>query len=105
MAQATPATKVVDILDLKTDPSGSIKEVTSGESWLLIEEGGEPVAAVVSVADLEQMRFQREWDEATDVFDRIGEAFKDVDPDELQAEIDRIVTEIRAESLLNRSDS
>ncbi len=63
----------------------------------MIEKNGVPVAALVSADDLEVLRHleeQRREDFA--VIDRIHEAFSGVPADEIEREIARAVSEVRA---------
>jgi hypothetical protein len=73
------------------------------EARVVLEQDGEPVAAIVSLQDLERILDVQQARIALMEFqDRATEAFADVSEDELQAETDRIISGLRA---ANRASS
>jgi prevent-host-death family protein len=70
--------------------------VVLGETRVIIERDGDPVAAIVSAEDLRRwLRFDRHREEEFRIIDELREAFKDVPPEEIEREADRAVAEIR----------
>ena len=77
--------------------------VAHGEERLILHEGGVPVAALVSVEDLERLqRLDREWEETTRALERFSAAFADVPVEELEAKVDEIIAEGRARAAEER---
>ena len=98
------ATKTVKISALKNSLSRVVNAVSHDEARVLIEKNGVPVAAIVSVSDLRRLvdidraNREREVEDPFAVIDRAREAFKDVPPEEIEQETDRIIARIRAEN-------
>jgi antitoxin (DNA-binding transcriptional repressor) of toxin-antitoxin stability system len=77
--------------------SNIVAQVSRGNSRVLLEESGIPIAAIVSVDDLEQLnQFERRREAFFAKVDRLQEAFKDVPPAEIEQETDRIIARNRA---------
>lgn len=92
MANQPPPSQTLSTSDVKSALSGFVAAVCRNETRVLIEKRGTPVAALVSVADLERLQqFDREWETTTRSLERISEAFADVPVEELEAKIDEII--------------
>ena len=66
---------------------------------MLIEKSGAPVAAIISAADLDRfVLYEQQRAERFNVIDAMREAFKDVPPEEIERETDRIIARIREEN-------
>jgi len=66
------------------------------ETRVLVEKSGIPVAALVSVDDLNRLNdLDRDWDEGTRALERFSEAFVGIPVEEAEAEIARIIAENR----------
>ena len=75
-----------------------VTEVARKEIRVIDKESGIPIAAIVSVDDLERWaRLDQERNERFAVIDRMREAFADVPTEEIEREVDRAVAEVRAE--------
>jgi prevent-host-death family protein len=86
------------ISDVKQQLNSLVNRVYRRETRVLVEKSGIPVAAIVSVQDLQRLEeFDRERAEQFKVLEEIGEAFKDVPYEELEREIARAIAEVRAE--------
>ena len=73
-----------------------VARVSSGKEHVLITRDGVPVAALVSVDDLQRLeQLDREWAETTHALERFSAAFADVPVEDLEAEADRIIAEGR----------
>lgn len=73
-----------------------LNEVQYRHSRIVITKAGKPVAAIVDMATLESLR-KREDDSFDQLWRRVAKNFEDVPAEELDAEIDRAVEEVRAE--------
>jgi hypothetical protein len=97
LAQAR-LTRTMKISEVKSAFSSLTNDVYRGRTRVLVEKSGIPVAALVSPDDLARLeQLDRDWDEGTKALERFGAAFADVPPEESEAEIARIIAEIRRE--------
>jgi prevent-host-death family protein len=98
MARGEPITQTMKATDVRRDWSRLLNRVFRGETRVLVEKRGIPVAALVSVEDLRRLQ---QWDARRDehftVIDRMRAAFKDVPDDDLEREVANAVSEARAE--------
>lgn len=93
-----PITQTIEVSDLDDELAHLIDEVSQDELRVIVARAGRPVAAVVSVTDLERWaQLDRERNERFEVIDRIRAAFAEVDPDELEREIASALAEVRQE--------
>jgi prevent-host-death family protein len=107
------------ISDVKARLSSLVNEVYRHETRVLVEKAGIPVAALVSVEDLERLirldeqraeEIERETAKAVaevrtetaaererrfEVIDQMREAFKDVPPEEIERNVVAIIREMR----------
>jgi prevent-host-death family protein len=98
MSRAIPETETMKISEVKAKLSSLVNEVYRQEKRILVEKAGIPVAAVISVNDLERLnQFERDWEERFRVVDEMREAFKDVPPDQIERDVAAIVREMRDE--------
>ena len=96
MRAQNPATRTMKISDVKNSLSSVVNEVYRERTRVLVEKSGIPVAAIISVDDLEWFfRLDREREERFKVIDRMREAFKDVPAEEIERETERSVAEAR----------
>ena len=78
--------------------SSILDRVFRRETRIRLYKGSTPVAAVVSIDDLERLEtLDRERDAAFARMEKIGEAFADVSEDELEMRIHEAVAQVRAE--------
>jgi hypothetical protein len=70
-----------------------LREVGEGKTRALIEEDGRIVAALVSVADLQQL----ERNEDFKIFEEISQAYKDEPLEKIEQEVARALRETREE--------
>ena len=97
MREREPMTQTMKISAVKNKLSSIVNEVYRKETRVLVERAGIPVAALVSVDDLDRLQqLDREWDAGTSAIERFSKAFADVPVDELEAQIARIIAEGRA---------
>jgi len=97
MIDQDPATQTMKISDVKARLSSLVNEVYRKETRVLIEKAGIPVAALVSVGDLERLtRLDREWAAGTRALQEFSAAFQDVPVAELEERVAQIIAEGRA---------
>ena len=83
-----------------------LNKVYKGETQVVVEKSGIPVAAVVSAKDFEEFRrLQKRRAERFAILNRLREAFKDVPPAELEREVDKAVAQARAKLRAERASS
>jgi prevent-host-death family protein len=95
---AEPMTKTIKESAARQQFSQLINDVFRKESRVLIEKSGIPVAAIISAEDFKRLaRLEQERAEQFKILDEIGEAFKDVSPEEIEREVKRAITQVRRE--------
>lgn len=93
-----PMTQTLNITIARSQFSELVGKAFRGESRIIIEKSGIPVAALVSAADLERLTLLEERQQANfAVLDRMREAFADVSPAELEREVTRALAQARSE--------
>ncbi|MFN8662815.1 MAG: type II toxin-antitoxin system prevent-host-death family antitoxin [Thermomicrobiales bacterium] len=101
--QPEPETESLEINEVQSHLMSLVHDVAQKQSRVLVEEGGAPVAALVSLADYRQLtRLDEQRAEDLRVVSEIQELFSDVPPEELEREIDLAVAEVRAEMRAER---
>jgi len=91
-------TKTMKFTEARPHLSELLNRVHDKELRLKVTKGNLPVAAIVSIDDLDrlnQMDAQREADFR--IFDEIGAAFANVPPEEIEQGVARALAEVRAE--------
>jgi prevent-host-death family protein len=97
MIEQDPATRTMKISDVKARLSSLVNEVYRRETRVLVEKAGIPVAALVSIEDLERLtRLDREWAAGTRALQEVSAAFRDVPVAELEERVAQIIAEGRA---------
>jgi prevent-host-death family protein len=87
----------VKLTEARSTFSAIVNEVYREHDRVIVEKSGIPVAAIVSLSDLERLnRFERERDERFKVMDEFSAAFSGVDQEEIEREAARSVAEARA---------
>jgi prevent-host-death family protein len=96
MAIQQPTTETMKISEVKQQLNSLVNRVYRKETRVLVEKSGIPVAGIVSVQDLLRLeQLDRQWDENTRAMERFSAAFEDVPVEEAEAEIARIIADIR----------
>jgi prevent-host-death family protein len=91
-------TETMKICDVRSNINSLVNEVYRHEKRVIIEKSGIPVAAIVSMRDLELFDFlERKRAERFKIIDEMQAAFADVSPEENEREAERTVAEARAE--------
>ena len=96
--RAEPMKKTVKASEARQQLPQLLNTVYRGDTRVLVERSGIPVAAIVSARDLEELtRLDQQRAEFDRALARMQEAFKDVPPEEIEQETNRIVAEVRAQ--------
>ncbi|MBI3282607.1 type II toxin-antitoxin system prevent-host-death family antitoxin [Candidatus Curtissbacteria bacterium] len=85
--------------DVRAQWSQLLNKVFRSKTRVVVEKSGIPVAAVISAEDLQrftQMEEQRE--RRFKALDKMREAFKDVPSEEIDREVKRAISQVRAEN-------
>jgi prevent-host-death family protein len=85
--------------DARQNFSQVLNRVFKGETRVVVEKSGIPVAAIVSASDLDTLRRaeeRRKRDFA--ILDEIGLAFRDVPPEDIEREVAKAVAAVRGEN-------
>ena len=105
MREQEPMTQTMKISDVKTQLSSLVNEVYRKEKRVLVEKAGIPVAAIISVADLERLaQLEQERAQRFQVIDRVRDAFQGVPAEEIEQATDRILAGIRTADRANTDD-
>jgi prevent-host-death family protein len=95
---AEPMTKTIKASDARQHFSQVLNEVFRGESRVLVEKSGIPVAAIIPAKDLELLaRLEAERKKDFAILDEMREAFKDVPAEEIEREVAKALSEVRKE--------
>ena len=94
-----PLTQTLNIAQTCRDLNQLVDDVCRGVTRVVVEKSGAPVAAIISPSDLERFnRYEEERGRDFAALRRIGEAFSEVDPAEIEREAVKAVREIRRQS-------
>ncbi|MBX3069042.1 MAG: type II toxin-antitoxin system Phd/YefM family antitoxin [Thermomicrobiales bacterium] len=83
-----------------------LEELRAQNKRIVVERNGTPVAIIAPFEDLMRLRRSDEIRASrAELIENFSRPFKNVDPDELQREIDRAVEEVRAEMRAEREEA
>ncbi|MGH2615821.1 MAG: type II toxin-antitoxin system prevent-host-death family antitoxin [Thermomicrobiales bacterium] len=103
MTRSDALTRTVEISEAKNRLSPLANEVSRHGLRIIVAESGAPIAALVSLDDLERLaRIDRERESLFAVVDRMRAAFADVSTEEIEREVAKALAEVRAESAKDR---
>ena len=92
-----PTTQSIEMAEAAGDLDTLVGRVSQGNTRVLVEKAGVPVAGLVSAEDLKRLdRLDRERAERFRVIDEARTAFDDTSPEDIDREADRAVAELRA---------
>ena len=98
MARNAPTTRTMTISEIKRSLSALVNEVHRGDTRVLIEKSGIPVAALVSLQDLERLaRLDEQRDERRQILATLRAPFRGVPTEEIEREAAKAIGEVRAE--------
>lgn len=91
-------TQTMKASEVRQQWSETLNKVFQKKARILVEKSGIPVAAVISVDDLERFkRLEEARAERFKALDAMRDAFKDVPAEEIEREVQKAVDEARAE--------
>jgi prevent-host-death family protein len=94
-----PSTRTVKASEARQQWSQLLNSVFRREARVVVEKSGIPVAALISITDLEWLeRFQARRARDFAILEESQAAFKDVPPDEIEREVAKAIAEVRAEN-------
>ncbi|MDQ3695808.1 MAG: type II toxin-antitoxin system prevent-host-death family antitoxin [Chloroflexota bacterium] len=106
MPTQQPNTETMKISDVKQQLNRQVNRVYRNEARIIVEKSGIPVAGIISVADLRRLdRLDQERAERFKILDKIGAAFKDQSPEEIERETAKALAEVRAEMRAERQQA
>lgn len=92
-------TQVMKASEARAQWSQLLNDVFRNQTRVIVEKSGIPVAAVISAKDLQRfIQIEEQRAKKFEVLDRIGEAFKDVPEEELESEVEKAISEVRAKN-------
>lgn len=100
MGKNEPVTKTVKASEARQQWSELLNEVFKRETRVVVEKSGVPVAAIISIEDLQRLkqseaRRAEHFKALDESWSAMSEAFKDVDPEEIEREVAKAVAEAR----------
>jgi prevent-host-death family protein len=94
-----PIIQTINASEARQQWSELLKKVFRKEARVLVEKSGIPVAAIVSTEDLQRLKqLDADREALFRALERIGEAFKDESPEEIEREVTRALSQARAEN-------
>ena len=103
MRRGEPITRTIEISEVKSHLSPLANEVSRKAIRVIVAESGAPIAALVSLDDLDRLaRIDQQREARFAVVDRMRAAFADVSTEEIERETARAVAEVRAEMAAER---
>jgi hypothetical protein len=101
MSNQATVTRTMTVSDAKNLLSALGNEGSCNRIRVIVEEAGVPIAALVSVDDLVRLQeLDRKWEEGTRAIERFSAAFADVSTEEAEAEIARILADLRRQDAI-----
>jgi prevent-host-death family protein len=103
MIEQEPATRTLKISDVKARLSSLVNEVYRQQTRVLVEKAGIPVAALVSVRDLQRLaQLDEERAERRRVLESMREPFRGIPAEEVERETAKAVAKVRTETAAER---
>lgn len=94
----TPTTKIMNISNVRSQLNSLVNTVYRGESRVVVEKSGIPVAGLVSAEDLRRLdELDRERAARFEIVDEVRAAFADVAVEEIEAEAEHAIAQVRGE--------
>ncbi len=104
MREQQPMTQTMNATDIRQQFASVLNRVFRKETRVVVEKSGIPVAAIVSAEDLKRLDRLDEADrDAWETLAAMRAPFKEVPPEEIERETDRIITENRRQTRRPRS--
>jgi prevent-host-death family protein len=104
MQEQEPMTKTMKASVARQQFSQLLNDVFRRESRVLVDKSGIPVAAIISASDFKRLALlEAERNRDFAILDEMREAFKDVPLEEIEREVARAISQVRAENRTKRS--
>ena len=104
--RASPGAETLKISVVKQALNALVNRVYRGETRILIEKSGIPVAALVSVRDLRRLEhLDRKWAEGERVLRELSAGFADQTEEDIEREVAKAIAEVRAEKWAERKQT
>ena len=98
-----PETKTLNVSETRAQFSALLNDVHRGDYRVLVDKNGIPVAAIVSPLDLQRLkRIDKQIEDDLKFMEEMREPFKDIPPEEIEAEVERAIKRVRAEMRAER---
>ena len=98
MSEREPAIQSMKASEARQQWSQLLNKVFRGETRVIVEKSGVPVAAIISAEDLERFTWlEAERAERFKVLGRMRAPFQDTPPEEIEREVARAIEEVRQE--------
>ncbi len=99
MREREPMTQTMKASQARQEFSQVLNRVYRKEARVIVEKSGIPVAAIISAQDFAHLtRLEAQRAERFTVIDAMRDAFADVSDDTLEREVDKALTQVRAEN-------
>lgn len=99
-------TKTMKLSEARQNFSQVLTQVFRGETRVLVEKSGIPVAGIISAQDLDRFtRYEAQRAKDFAILDELRESFKDVPDEELERGVDRALNEARRKARSYRTNS
>ena len=106
MPEREPMTQTMTMIDAQRDFGSLVKRVSKKETRVVVEDEGQPVAALVSPDDLDQLRRLDSYrEDPWRVIDEIHARNRDKDPEEVERDVAEALAEVRKEERARRERS
>jgi prevent-host-death family protein len=97
MSKYLVPTETLKFTEARPQLSELLNRVFRREARIVIQKGDIPVAALVSMNDLERIEaWAAEREKNFEILDEIGAVFAGIPPEEFEREVDRALIEVRA---------
>ena len=97
MAGQLPETRTMKASDARQQWSQLLTRVFRGESRVIVEKSGIPVAAIISADDLEKLtRIEARREDGWTAIQELRARNRDMDPDEVERDVAEAIAEVRA---------
>ncbi len=99
MRQYKSVMQNLDTADIEDSLASVVTRVSGNDARVVVEQHGKPVAAIISIEDLRRFaELEKEREDPWAVLDLARAAFADVPDEEIEAEFDRVIAEVRAQA-------
>ncbi len=96
MAQTNPPIETMNASEARQNFSQLLNRVFRGETRVLVEKSGLPVAAIVSADDLQRLaELDAKRAERTELFKRMRAAFADISEEQIATDVTWVIAEVR----------